>query len=756
MGAVYQARDMKRQTICAIKEMSLSMVPPEDRAQAVQNFKAEARMLAGLHHPNLPTFSDFFTEGSRHFLVMEYIDGITLEDYLGRNNGPFPERRVLGWARQLCNVLAYLHSQQPPIIFRDMKPGNIMLMHNGRVKLIDFGIARFFRHASSQDTQLLGTPGFAPPEQYGKAQTDERSDIYSLAMTLFQLMTNTLSEKGFGLQDVQLINPHISLHVARALEKATALAPADRFQIVEAFRRALFGEGTFMFENGDQATTAEELAALSARYPDEAADYLFAGEIEAWLHEIGDTDLARTAKQIRTVESDPTEAVEQFLQVVMGPNAIIRGITGRVGKAATVPPSAGGSRNGRTWLSNEPVLTTGIMVQPLTIDFGEVQPGLSEPVELTIIGDRSTFIQGTISATEPWILVDQTSFDGLATRVNVQVNTSRLGSPSPAMRGSTHYTGSILVVPDDDDEEQDIVVRVEVDVLSVVENGRSSSSTMNGKSRPGLFPGAVSLDEDEEEETVIASASGTVMAPRTPIAAGSHFNKAKRNEYRAKYGEPPEERTSSSPRGWDPLQATPGQRLWLQRGSTLFASFMVASLCYTLLSQMPFTAHTSLLPPNPLFIAVLLLMVPAAVLGALVVKRDRTSSYQDTITRICTGLNTVLLVLGAGEFVWQFLLMRLNVPVLQLLVMLLVAAIGGTIGTQPMVSELVIERVILAMEYVRWLTITAATVVGGILGLALTIGFRLSFLTPLGILAGCGITMALVMWGDHLQKQNYP
>ncbi len=195
MGAVYQARDMKRQTICAIKEMSLSMVPPEDRAQAVQNFKAEARMLAGLHHPNLPTFSDFFTEGSRHFLVMEYIDGITLEDYLGRNNGPFPERRVLGWARQLCNVLAYLHSQQPPIIFRDMKPGNIMLMHSGRIKLIDFGIARFFRHASSQDTQLLGTPGFAPPEQYGKAQTDERSDIYSLAMALFQLMTNTLSEK---------------------------------------------------------------------------------------------------------------------------------------------------------------------------------------------------------------------------------------------------------------------------------------------------------------------------------------------------------------------------------------------------------------------------------------------------------------------------------------------------------------------------------------------------------------------------------
>src|SRR5205085_1177393 len=205
-------------------------------------------------------------------------DGITLEDYLGRNNGPFSERRVLGWARQLCNVLTYLHSQQPPIIFGDMKPGNIVLMKNGRIKLIDFGIARLFRHASSQDTQLLGTPGFAPPEQYGKAQTDERSDIYSLAMTLFQLMTNTLSEKGFGLKNVHEQFPQISLPVARALEKATALAAEDRFQTVEAFRRALLGEGTFMFENGDQATTAEELAHLCARFPEEAADYLFAGE----------------------------------------------------------------------------------------------------------------------------------------------------------------------------------------------------------------------------------------------------------------------------------------------------------------------------------------------------------------------------------------------------------------------------------------------------------------------------------------------
>src|SRR6266849_514241 len=170
MGAVYQARDLNRRGIlCAVKEMSLSMVPPEERTRAIQNFKIEAKMLWGLSHPNLPAFTNFFAENQRYFLVMEYIEGQTLEDLLERQGAPFPERRVLRWAEQLCDVLQYLHSQNPPIIFRDMKPGNIMLTRPGHIKLIDFGIARFFRPTHGPDTQLLGTPGYAPPEQYGTA-----------------------------------------------------------------------------------------------------------------------------------------------------------------------------------------------------------------------------------------------------------------------------------------------------------------------------------------------------------------------------------------------------------------------------------------------------------------------------------------------------------------------------------------------------------------------------------------------------------
>ncbi len=291
MASVYQAKDLKHGTICAVKEMSLSSVPPHEHAQAIHNFLAEATILSRLNHLNLPAFTDFFTEGSRHFLVMEYIEGNTLEELLEHNGGSFSERRVLGWARQLCDVLEYLHSQQPPVIFRDMKPGNIMLRRDGRIKLIDFGIARIFRHSGSRDTQMLGTPGFAPPEQYGSSQTDERSDIYSLAMTLFQLMTNAVVEDGFGLQDIHATYPFISPAVAHALEKATAPELENRYQSVAVFRRALLGVGTFVFEQGNPATTPEELAELCARYPEEAADYLFAGEIEFWLHEIGASEL---------------------------------------------------------------------------------------------------------------------------------------------------------------------------------------------------------------------------------------------------------------------------------------------------------------------------------------------------------------------------------------------------------------------------------------------------------------------------------
>ncbi len=327
---------------------------------------------------------------------MEFVDGKTLEDLLEANHGPFSERRVLGWARQLCDVLEYLHGQQPPIIFRDLKPGNIMLTRGGRIKLIDFGIARLFRSSGAQDTQLLGTPGFAPPEQYGSAQTDERSDIYSLAMTLFQLMTDGVNDNGFGLKDIHFTYPHISPPVARVLEKATSLKPDDRYQSVVVFRRALLGIGTFRFENGGEATTPDELADLCSHHPEEAADYLFAGEIESWLQEINKDEMARAVKRIRATVGDPEMAVDKLVQALMGADARVRGSQVSNPGATSSRVSDTTSQTSRSGRGQEATL----VVDPKTIDFGQVYPGLSAAILLTVSGPRDTLVSGTLHPVE--------------------------------------------------------------------------------------------------------------------------------------------------------------------------------------------------------------------------------------------------------------------------------------------------------------------------------------------------------------------
>ena len=693
MGAVYKARDLKRQTICAVKEMSLSMVAPDERQQAIQNFKDEAKMLWGLNHPNLPSFTGFFTEGQRYFMVMEYVDGSTLEDLLERNGGPFPERRVLGWARQLCDVLEYLHNQNPPIIFRDMKPGNIMLMRTGRIKLIDFGIARFFRSASAQDTQLLGTPGFAPPEQYGKAQTDERADIYSLAMTIFQLLTNTLSETGFGLKDIRSTHARISPGVARALEKATALEAAERYQNVAAFRRALLGVGTFVFDNGDQATTPQELADLCARHPEEASDYLASGEIESWLRELGEESLARAARQIRTTVDDPQEAVEQFLRTVMGPNARIRSITtphaANGSKSGTVLPSTSPSLPtvpGRGWFSRAP--RSNVQVQPRSIDFGEVYPGVSAPLTFTITGNQGSHVRGVIRATEPWIVVDQTLFDGMSTRVNVRINSTQL-------RGSTHYTGTILVSPED--EEVDIVLAIEADILSF-------GTPENWHRGGGKTIGADLNDEDEDEDALTMGGMGTLpitgkgpairqgqvqatqvatpqrIAQKTGLPQASTLRDA---EYKVKYGTPAaQSANSTTSQGWDPLHATIKQRTWMSYIFAFVAACMVASLGYTLLTPLVHAA----LPPSPWFVLLLILLVPMATLGSLLVYWKRSWTIHDLINRACTGMGSALVLLALVEILWQLALHNSS-PKLQFSILLFITALGATLGTTPQLSD---------------------------------------------------------------------
>src|SRR6266446_7824456 len=190
-GAVYKAADTQfGNRLVAIKEMSQSALSPQQIAEATQAFKREALMLAGLNHPHLPSIYEHFIEGGQWYLVMDFIEGQTLEQYLKRvGTHSLSVEQVLDIGIQLCKVLGYLHTRHPPIIFRDLKPSNVMLTPEGEIYLIDFGIARHFKPGQVKDTIAFGSPGYAPPEQYGNTQTTPRADIYSLGALLHQMLT---------------------------------------------------------------------------------------------------------------------------------------------------------------------------------------------------------------------------------------------------------------------------------------------------------------------------------------------------------------------------------------------------------------------------------------------------------------------------------------------------------------------------------------------------------------------------------------
>ena len=190
-GLIYRARDtQKRHKLVAIKQITLHGLSPQEMIEATDSFNREVTMLSQLRHASLPRIHDQFTDPDHWYVVMDYIQGETLEDMLKHaRGGCFPAKRVISFGIALCDVLSYLHSQHPPIIFRDVKPANIMITRDRHLYLIDFGIARQYRYGQKKDTGALGSPGYAAPEQYGRAQTTAQTDIYGLGATLQTLLT---------------------------------------------------------------------------------------------------------------------------------------------------------------------------------------------------------------------------------------------------------------------------------------------------------------------------------------------------------------------------------------------------------------------------------------------------------------------------------------------------------------------------------------------------------------------------------------
>jgi serine/threonine-protein kinase len=246
MGSVYQARDKRlADRLCAVKEMIELFADQNQRAKAVEDFKREAEVLAQLEHPSIPTVFDYFIEGGRYYLVMRWIGGGDLAEQMRLRGGTVDELTVVKWSVQISDVLYYIHSQTPPIIYRDLKPANLMLDdRSGRVMLVDFGIARIVR-PTEKGVTAIGTMGYAPPELFA-GKVEPRSDIYSLGATMFHMLT------GSDPQDNPLlifdfsknprpcqINPAITPEMEQILIKAVAHKPEDRHGSALDFMRAL-------------------------------------------------------------------------------------------------------------------------------------------------------------------------------------------------------------------------------------------------------------------------------------------------------------------------------------------------------------------------------------------------------------------------------------------------------------------------------------------------------------------------------------
>ena len=246
MGSVYRARDMHFPNVTklvAVKEMINTAPDPLVRETIVQNFEREANLLATLHHTSIPRIYDYFSLESRSYLVLEFIHGKDMETIINEWKSFLPEDQVLTWAIELCDVLDYLHKHKPdPIIFRDMKPSNVMINNNGDIILVDFGIAKTFQ--SGIKGTMIGTEGYSPPEQY-RGEATPAADIYALGATIHHALTRRDPRLeppfSFAERPLRRINQAISAEMEAVVNTALEYNPESRFHTALDMKQALMG-----------------------------------------------------------------------------------------------------------------------------------------------------------------------------------------------------------------------------------------------------------------------------------------------------------------------------------------------------------------------------------------------------------------------------------------------------------------------------------------------------------------------------------
>lgn len=238
MSVVYLARNIRTNKQWAIKEIRKDGTNDFDIVRS--NLIAETDILKKLNHPNLPNIIDILDDDDSFIIIMDFIEGNSLQYHL-KHSGAQQEEDVVQWVTQLCDVLGYLHSRKPPIIYRDMKPANVMLKPDGNVCLIDFGTAREYKETAIEDTTTLGTRGYAAPEQYGgHGQTDARTDVFNLGATMYHLITgHNPAQPPYEMKPIRTWNPALSESLEQIILKCTQQDPEDRYQSCEELMYAL-------------------------------------------------------------------------------------------------------------------------------------------------------------------------------------------------------------------------------------------------------------------------------------------------------------------------------------------------------------------------------------------------------------------------------------------------------------------------------------------------------------------------------------
>src|SRR5579875_404773 len=406
MKVVYLAEDLRLAARpCALAEMIDTLPNPEAQRQAEAAFAREADMLAELKHEHIPTVFDRFSEQNRHYLVMEYVEGETLEQRLKRTGGKLAPEEMVPVALQILDTLEYLHSRNPPVIYRDLKPSNIMITPGGMVKLIDFGIARHFQPQSS--ATMIGTQGYAPPEQYrGKVET--RSDLYALGATMHHALSgrDPTTEPPFSFPVLRKFCPELNAALADLVSDALAYYVEQRIRDVGEMKRRLLAikNGAAAAANGAQAAApaGQPQLKLPLKTPPAAAS---ASAPTLLTNEIACPACTRAipgdSRFCSYCAADLRNVLELF-QVVSDPNAqtitLSQPSPGHPRTAAAPPIGRPWHRRGR----RSPLLLTVLVVVLLAVAVVKLLLFLSDVVSAIQSGASAPPVPPVARSDNPW------------------------------------------------------------------------------------------------------------------------------------------------------------------------------------------------------------------------------------------------------------------------------------------------------------------------------------------------------------------